>query len=85
MTPTQPAMGSFSGQNIVSAENMGHLTPGTAPAAANAEMANSDLTSQKQISYLPQTDGILADDIESKSGEDVSHGKVSSSAKGRLL
>uniref|UniRef100_A0A804QWH9 Zinc finger CCCH domain-containing protein 19 n=1 Tax=Zea mays TaxID=4577 RepID=A0A804QWH9_MAIZE len=82
VTPTQPAMGSFSGQNIVSAENMGHLTPGTAPAAANAEMVNSDLTSQKQISYLPQTDGILADDIESKSGEDVSHGKVSSSAKG---
>ncbi|AQL00607.1 Zinc finger CCCH domain-containing protein 19 [Zea mays] len=81
VTPTQPAMGSFSGQNIVSAENMGHLTPGTAPAAANAEMVNSDLTSQKQISYLPQTDGILADDIESKSGEDVSHGKVSSSAK----
>ncbi|KAL5675396.1 hypothetical protein ACJX0J_011527, partial [Zea mays] len=81
VTPTQPARGSFSGQNIVSAENMGHLTPGTAPAAANAEMVNSDLTSQKQISHLPQTDGILADDIESKSGEDVSHGKVSSSAK----
>ncbi|XP_066312547.1 zinc finger CCCH domain-containing protein 44-like [Miscanthus floridulus] len=82
VTPTQPAMGSYSGQNIVAAENIGHLTPGMAPATANAEMVNSDLTSQNQIlSSLPQTDDRLADGIESKSGEDVSHGRVSSSAE----
>ena len=86
VTPTQPAMGSYSGQNIVAAENIGHLTPGMAPATANAEMVNSDLTSQNQIlSSLPQTDDRLADGIESKSGEDVSHGRVSSSAEGRPL
>jgi hypothetical protein len=57
-----------------------------APATANAEMVNSHLTSQNQIlSSLPQTDDRLADGIESKSGEDVSHGRVSSSAEGRPL
>ncbi|WVZ68861.1 hypothetical protein U9M48_017743 [Paspalum notatum var. saurae] len=82
MTPTQPAMGSFSGQSIVAAGNMGHLAPGMAPATANAEMANSDLSSQNQISSaLPQIGDRLADGSESKSGEDASHGKVSSAAE----
>jgi hypothetical protein len=61
------------------------LTPRTVPAATNAEMVNSDLTSKDQISSLPQTDDRLADGIEYKSGEDVSHGRVSSSAEGMPL
>uniref|UniRef100_K3XDQ8 C3H1-type domain-containing protein n=1 Tax=Setaria italica TaxID=4555 RepID=K3XDQ8_SETIT len=76
MTPTQPAMGSFSGQNIVAAGNMVHLTPGMTPATANAELT-SDLPSQNQVpSALPQMDDRLAD------GENSSHGRVCSSAEG---
>ncbi|KAJ1285361.1 hypothetical protein BS78_03G273500 [Paspalum vaginatum] len=81
-TPTQPAMGNFSGQSIVAAGNMGHLAPGMAPATANAEMATSDLSSHNQISSaLPQIGDRLADGNESKSGEDASHGRVSSAAE----
>ncbi|OEL31833.1 Zinc finger CCCH domain-containing protein 19 [Dichanthelium oligosanthes] len=79
MTPTQPAMGSFSGQNIVAAGNMGHLTPGMTPATAEL---TSDLPSQNQISSaLPQMDDRLADRSESKLGENTSHGRVNSSAE----
>ncbi|CAO2178298.1 unnamed protein product [Urochloa humidicola] len=81
MTPTQHAMGGFPGQNIVAAENMGHLTPGMTPATATAELT-SDLPSQNQISSaLPQMNDRLADGTESKLGENASHGRVSSSAE----
>ncbi|KAF8751420.1 hypothetical protein HU200_012096 [Digitaria exilis] len=84
MTPTQPAMGSFTGQNIVAAGNMGHLTPGMAPAAAEL---TSDLPSQNQISSaLPQIHDRLADGSESKLADaSGSHGRVSSSGEGRLF
>jgi len=83
MTPTQPAMGNFSGQNIVAAGNMGHLTPGMTPATATAELT-SDLPSQNQISSaLPQMGDRLPDGSDSKLGENVSHGRVSSSDEGR--
>jgi hypothetical protein len=60
-------------------------TPRTVPAATNAEMVNSDLTSKDQILSLPLTDDRLVDGIEYKSGKDVSHGRVSSSAEGMPL
>ncbi|KAF8696394.1 hypothetical protein HU200_037305 [Digitaria exilis] len=84
MTPTQPAMGSFTGQNIVAAGNMGHITPGMAPAAAEL---TSDLPSQNKISSaLPHIHDRLADGSESKLADaSGSHGRVSSSAEGRLF